>query len=124
MFSRILACSFFENKFGLHQVGDPQPGPSGLVTVSRPDPALGRSDFGVSLAQLALFVERAVIRQHQVGAIADQKVLANLDSDLAQARDFSDSATGSTTTPLPITQILPRRRMPEGMRCRIYFFPP
>ena len=28
------------------------------------------------------------------------------------------------TTPLPITQTLPRRRMPEGIRCRTYFLPP
>ena len=33
------------------------------------------------------------------------------------------SETGSITTPLPITQIFPRRGMPEGIRCRIYLTP-
>ena len=33
------------------------------------------------------------------------------------------NATGSTTTPLPITQRIPGCRIPEGMRCRTNFLP-
>ena len=33
------------------------------------------------------------------------------------------SATGSTTTPLPITQTLLRRKIPDGIKCKIYFLP-
>ena len=124
LFSWIFARSFSREQLGLHQVDHAQTGARGLVAVGRTDAALGRADFALALAQLALFVERAVIRQDEVRAVADEQVSADRDPDFAQAVDFPTSATGSMTTPLPITQILPRRRMPEGMRCRTYFLPP
>jgi len=33
------------------------------------------------------------------------------------------NAIGSITTPFPITQTLPRRKIPEGIRCRMYLTP-
>ena len=90
LFSRILACSFFENKLRLHQIGHAQAGPRGLVAVGRPDAALGRADFGAAFAQLALLVEHAVIGQNQMRAIADEQILADRDADLSQAFDFGD----------------------------------
>ena len=45
LFSRIFACSFFENKRGLHQIGHAQAGARGFVAVGRTDAALGRADF-------------------------------------------------------------------------------
>src|SRR5581483_2715262 len=54
------------------------------------DAAFGRADFGAAFAQLALFVERAVIRQDEMRAIADEKVLVDLNAEFAQAFDFAD----------------------------------
>ena len=78
------------NKFGLHQVGHAQTGARGFVAVGRADAALGRADFRLALAQLALFIERAVIGQDEVRAVADQQVLSDPDAELAQAIDFAD----------------------------------
>ena len=85
-----LGPQFFGEQFGLHQIGHAQAGARGFVAVGGTDAALGRADFGVSLAQLALFIERAVVRQDEVRAIADQQIPADRDADLAKAVDFAD----------------------------------
>ena len=36
----------------------------------------------------------------------------------------STSATGSITTPLPMTHVFSGRKMPDGIRCSTYFLPP
>ncbi len=84
----VFGLQFFREQPRLHQVRDPQPGPRRLVRVSRTDAAFGRSDFGVAFSQFALLVERAVIRQHQVRAIAHQKILTDFDPDATQLIDF------------------------------------
>ena len=43
----------------------------------------------MTFAQLALFVEQPVIRQHQMRAIADEQVLADVDAELAQSFDLA-----------------------------------
>ncbi len=63
-----------------------------------------------------LVVELAVIRQHEMGGLAEGQVRLHRDTELAQPLNFLTRLTGSTTTPLPITHFLPRCRMPEGMR--------
>ncbi len=64
----------------------------------------------------------AVIRQDEMRAITDEQILPDLDAELrAGLRSQPTSAIGSITTPLPITQIFPRRRIPDGIRCRTYF---
>ena len=88
LFSRILACEFFREQLGLHQVGHAQTGARGLVAVGRTDAALGRADLGVAFAQLALFVERAVIGQNEMRAIADEQILADLDPELCAGLRF------------------------------------
>ena len=86
-----LGLQFFGEKLGLHQVAHAQAGARGFVAVGRADAALGRADFVFALAQLALFIELAVIRQDEVRAVADQQVLGRyLISELAQAVDFAD----------------------------------
>ena len=90
LFSRILACEFFREQSRLHQIGNAQAGSRGFVAVGGTNAALGRADFRLAFAQLALFIERAMIRQDQVRAIADQQVLADLDSQLSQTIDLRD----------------------------------
>ena len=85
-----LGLQLFREELGLHQVGHAQTGARGLVAVGRADAALGRADFRVALPHLALFIERAVIRQDEVRAVADQQVPADLDPDLAQTVDLAD----------------------------------
>ena len=76
-------------KLGLHQVGHAQSGAGGLVAVGGADAAFGRADFGFAFALLALLVERAVIGQDEMRAVADEQVLPDLDPDFAQALDFA-----------------------------------
>ena len=81
--------------------------------------------FACAFAQLALFIEHAVIGQHEMRAVADEQILSDHRHPILRRPSISaTSATGSMTTPLPITQIFPRRRMPDGIRCRTYFVPP
>ena len=80
----------FRKQHRLHQIRHPQAGARGLVAVGRADAALGRADLRVAFPQLALFIERAVIGQNEVGAITDQQILPDLDLELAQPFDLGD----------------------------------
>jgi hypothetical protein len=79
-----LGLQFFREQRRLHQVRHAQSSSGRLVTVGGTDPALGRPDLRVAFAQLALFVEHPVIRQDEVRAIADEEVLPDFDTKLAQ----------------------------------------
>ncbi len=60
----------------------------------------------------------AVVRQDQVRPVREQQVVADLDAALLRSSPISfSSATGSTTTPLPITHRIPVCRIPDGIRC-------
>ena len=69
LFSLIFAWSFFENNRGLHQIEHAQTGARRFIAIGRADAALGRADFVLAFANLALFVERAVIRQNEMRAV-------------------------------------------------------
>ena len=75
---------------GADQISHAQPGAGCLVTVSRADAALGGADLVLSLESLAALVERTVVGHHQVGAVADQEILINLDAALPQTLDLLD----------------------------------
>ena len=81
---------FLGEQFRLHQVGHAQAGARGFIAIGGADAALGRADFGVAFAQLALFVERAMVGQDEMRAVADEQILADLDPDFAQPIDFAD----------------------------------
>ena len=62
-------------------------------------------------------IQRDMIRQDQVGAVADEQVaMIDLDALRAQPVDFSEQRLRRTTTPLPMTQVLPGWVMPDGIR--------
>ena len=90
LFSCILAWSFFENTTGCIKSDIAQTGARGFVAVGRADAALGRSNFGPAFAQLALFVEQAVIRQNEMRAVADEQIFADCDVHFPQAFDLGD----------------------------------
>src|SRR5437762_6189988 len=51
------------------------------------------------------------------------RFLSTLIPNLRRLSISATSASGSTTTPFPITQTLPRRKIPDGIRWRIYLTP-
>ncbi len=86
---------FFGKQNRLHQIGDAQAGARGLVAVGRPDAAFGRADFGTTFAQLALLVDRAMVGQNQMGAIADEQIsIVDLDRGPAQCVHFGNERNG------------------------------
>ena len=62
---------FFCEQRGLHQIGDAETSARGFVAVGRTNTALRRADFRLAFAQLAPFIERPVVGQHKMRAIAD-----------------------------------------------------
>ena len=95
LFSSTLALSFSGEYLGLHQIDHAQAGARRLVAVGGADAALGGADLVAALAHFALLVERAVIGQDEVRAVADQQVLADLDAALLASPRFPrTSATG------------------------------
>jgi hypothetical protein len=84
----------FREQPRLHQIGNSQPGSRRLITVGRPDPALGRADLRITFAQLPLFIERAMIWQNQMRAVADQQILLDPDPDFALSLDFMNQRDG------------------------------
>ena len=73
-----LCLQFFREHNRLYLVGHAQARARCFIAISRADPTLRRSD--ATATQLALLVQYAVIRQDQVGAIADEQVLVDFDS--------------------------------------------
>ena len=67
-------------------------------------------------ADFALRVEFAVQRQNQRGIVGDLQIVGrDLDALRRDPFDFVDQmARGSSTTPLPMTESLPGRTMPDG----------
>ena len=96
-----------------------------LVLVGRADAAAGGADLARALGRLARVVERRVVGQDQRTGLAERQPRAHLARRRAPAcRIPRSSACGETTTPLPMKQATPSRRMPEGIRCSTVFLPP
>jgi len=67
-------------------------------------PRLVVADFIFALENFPLRVQFAVIRQDDVGGLAHDEIVADLDAELASPLiSVSTQSTGSMTTPLPMT---------------------
>src|ERR1044071_1184389 len=76
----------------LIQVDHPQACPSGLIAVGWAYAALGGADLVFALEDFALRIELAMIREHQVGGLADEQVFVDLDSEFSQPFHFLNQA--------------------------------
>ena len=93
----------------LGEVADPDRAAADLVFIGRADAAAGGADLARARRILAQCVEVAVDRQDQRAGVGDhQHVWRDLDALLADALDLCLSAHGSSTTPLPMTDGVPR----------------
>ena len=100
----------------VEQVLDADAEPQRLVGVAGADAAAGGADRELAQLGLAGRVEQHVVGHDQVGVGGDPQV-ADADPGSFEARRSRPSSTrGSTTTPLPITQVFSEWRMPEGIR--------
>ena len=99
----------------LGEVADADRAAADLVLVSGADAAARRADLAGARCVLAQRVEVAVDRQDQRAGFGDhQDVGRDLDALLAHPLDLGlRSAHGSSTTPLPMTEGVPRT-MPDG----------
>ena len=98
----------------LGQIGNPDGPARGLVLVRGADAATGGADLAIPPRRLPRAVERRVHRQDQRGVLGDPQ--RGRRHSMPCVRTFSisaSSASGSTTTPLPMMPILPRTS-PDG----------
>ena len=108
----------------LGEIADADAAAADLVLVGRADAARRRADLALAAARLGEHVELAVIRQDEVRLVADDAGASPTSTPSPVSLSTSaKSACGSTTTPLPMTQVTPSCRMPEGIRCRTNFWP-
>ena len=101
----------------LGEIHQPDRAAADLVLVGRADAALGGADLDAAARPPSrMRVEFAVQRQDQRRVLGDLEVVGrHLDAlRRAAARFRRPDASGSTTTPLPITDSLPGRTTPEG----------
>jgi hypothetical protein len=77
---------------GIEQVGDADAVASHLRLVRRPDAASGRADLRHACRFLAREVERLVVRQDAVRAVADEEVLLDADAARAQVLDLVEQS--------------------------------
>ena len=99
------------------QVADANAAARDLVFVGRPDAARRRADLALAAPGFRQQVEVAVIRQDHVRLVADDDAAADVDAGARRAHLLRRRApAGSTTTPLPMTQVTPGCRMPDGIR--------
>src|SRR5438477_2045268 len=89
-----LGLQFFRENNRLHQVGHAQAGARGFVSVGGTNSTFRSPDFGSALAQLALLIQQTVVRQNQMGTIANEQILPDSDSQFAQAFDLPDERDG------------------------------
>ena len=100
------------------QVADADAAAADLVLVGRADAARGRADLALAAPRFRQHVELAVIRQDDVRLLADAAGGRRRRCPCAASSSTSlNSACGSMTTPLPMTQATPGCRMPDGIRC-------
>ena len=106
------------------EIADADAAARDLVLVGRADAARGRADLALAAPRLRQQVELAVIRQDQVRLVADRAAGRRRRCRACVSSSISaNSACGSTTTPLPMTQVTPGCRMPDGIRRRTNFVP-
>ena len=82
----------FRKPIRVYQVDHPQAGARGLVAVGRADPAFGGADFIFALEDFALLIEFAMIRQDQVGGLAEKQITVHLHLHGAQHLDLGAEA--------------------------------
>ncbi len=98
------------------EVADPDRAAADLVLIGRADAAPRGADLAGPRGVLAQRVEIAVEGQDQRAGVGDlQRLRADRDALAGQPSDLGRSAQGSSTTPLPITESVPRT-MPEGSK--------
>ena len=99
------------------EIADPDRAAAGLVLISGADAAPRGADLARARSVLAKRVEIAVKGQDQRAGVGDLEIVRG-DCDALRRRAFPPrpcSAQGSSTTPLPITDSVPRT-IPEGSR--------
>ena len=74
-----LGLQFFREHNRLHQIGHAQSRARCFIAVGRSNPTFGSPNFGMALAQFALFIEQAVVREDQMGTVADEQIPADRD---------------------------------------------
>ena len=119
-----LSRTFCSSAVGIGEIADADAAPRDLVLVGRPDAARGGADLALAAARLRQQVEVAVIRQDEVRLVADDQPAGRRRCRPRSARRSPRRApVGSTTTPLPMTQMTPGCRMPDGISRRTNFVP-
>src|SRR4030095_10403166 len=88
------ARGLFAKKFGIEKIAHAQAAAGHLVFVGGADAARRRSDFVGAAGRFGGFVEFAVIRKNQMGAIADVKAAGDVDAGLGKHFDFFDQGDG------------------------------
>lgn len=85
------------------------------VDIARADAVVRRTDFALAARIIGELIHQAVIRQDELGTVADADAR---EVDAASARlSISCSMTfGLKATPLPMTQCEPLKRIPDGIR--------
>src|SRR5439155_26518541 len=66
----------------------------GFVSVGGTNSTFRGPNFGSALAQLTPVIQQAVVRQNQMGTIANEQILPDSDSQFPQAFDLPDERDG------------------------------
>ena len=75
---------------GVRQVADPDAAPRDLVFVSRTNAARGRANTPFAAARFAQEIELTVVRQDQMGLVADVQPAPDVDAGLRQLVDLRE----------------------------------
>ena len=86
---------------------DADAAPRDLVFIAGADAARGGADGNAAGPRFAQFLHQAMGGQQHLRAVADEQIALHRQAGGFQHFDFSSSAAGSTTRPLPITAFLP-----------------
>ena len=99
------------------QIRDAHRAARDLVFICRPDAATGRADGAAPLA-CSRALSRATCELRISGQAGEIRSRSSTVTPRSMSASISsNNASSATTTPLPIMQTTPCRRMPDGIRC-------
>ena len=100
---------FGSKSLRIQQIPHADTDPRHLVGIGRADPSPRRSDSARPFRLFRRFVDGLVIRQDQMRALTHDKVLSDLHAlGSGDGPSPRSMRLGSTTTPFPMTQSVPR----------------
>ena len=84
----------FPETIRIDEFGHPDTDPRSLVSIAGADASQGGADLSISTGALFRLIQRAVIGQHDMGAVTDENILFMIETHLQESVELGDEGAG------------------------------